>query len=407
MSAKSEKLAQKIQDVKKFVLAKENRYLNFSAIATELEGFLACLQTQKLNLKIISRYPILAGSVQNLIDRNPQIKDIYNCQTATLAGIQLETATKSPTSLLLKANADLKIPKTRYLLSIDRKMAIGRSPDCQIQLPIDCTTVSRYHAQIRSFLNSGADRPTINWVIYDLNSANGTYVNDISLQGNSQILKHGDRIILGKYRDTTGPELVFEDLSTPAISPEDELKKLLNGGDILCLVINPNQALLREEKALISLAREAKFIKIIAIADTSTISQNQEIIQTNLAQLKVWQNSADLNDILTLQSLPLKSFYREEQSGITDAETQRYVDAFIDLIQQSQAEDVIKDRVKSQFISQLSVIDTVFDGKLADLKEELAQHQKSLGGKTLEEINEQLKKVVKQVNRHLRNIIIL
>jgi hypothetical protein len=205
MSAKSEKLAKKIQDVKKFVLAKENRYLSFSAIATELDNLLICLQTQKLNIKIISRYPILAQAVQNLIEQNHHLKEIYHLETATLAGIKLETEVKSPASLLLKANPS---HKTRYLLSSDQKITIGRTKDCQIQLPVDCTTVSRHHTEIRPFLNSGASKPSVGWVVCDLNSANGTYVNDISLKGNCQTLKSGDRIILGKYHDSTGPEFV-------------------------------------------------------------------------------------------------------------------------------------------------------------------------------------------------------
>ncbi|PSB04646.1 FHA domain-containing protein [Merismopedia glauca] len=407
MSAKTEKLAQKIQDVKKFVLAKENRYLSFSAIATELDSLLTCLQTQKLNLKIISRYPILSQAVQNLINRNDELKPLYYLQTETLAGIKLETEAKSPASLLLKGDPSNKTQKTRYLLSLEQKVAIGRSLDCQIQLPVDCTTVSRHHAEIRPFLNSGANKPTVSWVVYDLNSANGTYVNDISLKGNSRALTNGDRIILGKYHDCTGPEFVFEDRSTSVTSPEDELKQLLKGGDMLGLVINPIQPLSREEKTVISLAQKAKFVKIILIADTSAALQNQEIIQTNLAEIKVWQNSEKLNDILIIKSLPLKSFYHQEQSFI-DAEVQQDIDSFSRLMQQllaERGEDLIKDRVKSQFLAQLSLIDTVFDEKLATLKQELEQQQKSLGGKTLEELSEQLKKAVKQVNEERERTI--
>jgi hypothetical protein len=65
---------------------------------------------------------------------------------------------------------------------------IGRSSECQVML--EGTSVSREHAQI--ILNSGV------YLIRDLNSTNGTFINDVMVKpGNNEPLKHNDIIKIG------------------------------------------------------------------------------------------------------------------------------------------------------------------------------------------------------------------
>ena len=91
-----------------------------------------------------------------------------------------------------------------YSLVSDRDMVIGRDPSCEIILDaMMYRMVSRRHAVFRP-LSTSVDGD-INWILQDLNSANGTYLNSQKLQG-SQKLQLGDRIRLGH----DGPEFVFE-----------------------------------------------------------------------------------------------------------------------------------------------------------------------------------------------------
>ena len=101
-----------------------------------------------------------------------------------------------------------------YGLSEYQEVAIGRDPSCEIALdPEQYLLVSRRHALIRPLPPLGNGLPY--WEICDLNSANGTYINDQSLQGCKQ-LQPGDRIELGKH----GAQFIFEcQFSTPLISP--------------------------------------------------------------------------------------------------------------------------------------------------------------------------------------------
>ncbi len=69
-----------------------------------------------------------------------------------------------------------------------QEAVVGRQPDCDIR--IDNLGISRRHAKLR-FTPEG-------WIVEDMNSSNGTFVNGrhISLE---QQLADGDKISVGKY----------------------------------------------------------------------------------------------------------------------------------------------------------------------------------------------------------------
>ena len=80
----------------------------------------------------------------------------------------------------------------RFLLDADRTVA-GRSTDADIFL--DDVTVSRKHAEFVRELD--------NFVVRDIGSLNGTYVNRTRIE--SAILCPGDEVQIGKYRLTFHP----------------------------------------------------------------------------------------------------------------------------------------------------------------------------------------------------------
>ena len=94
--------------------------------------------------------------------------------------------------------------QSRYLLPLSKEIVIGRDPGCQVVFDaMLCRMVSRRHAVVRP-LSSSPDGED-SWILCDLNSANGTYLNGKRLQGCQQMIP-GDRITLGH----DGPELIFE-----------------------------------------------------------------------------------------------------------------------------------------------------------------------------------------------------
>lgn len=68
-----------------------------------------------------------------------------------------------------------------------RPVTLGRAPDNDI--PIDNLAVSNYHARV--YVEAGS------LVIEDLNSLNGTFLNDIRVE--RAMLKDGDAILIGKH----------------------------------------------------------------------------------------------------------------------------------------------------------------------------------------------------------------
>ncbi len=94
--------------------------------------------------------------------------------------------------------------ESNYALLKNREVVIGRDPGCQIALDaIKFRMVSRRHAVVRSISPSPDGR--YSWVICDLSSANGTYLNGQRLEG-CQELHSGDRISLAQ----DGPIFQFE-----------------------------------------------------------------------------------------------------------------------------------------------------------------------------------------------------
>ena len=91
----------------------------------------------------------------------------------------------------------------------DRSITLGRDPSCEIAININIYgSVSRRHAEIRPIF---AKEKFKGWEICDLDSANGTFINDRRLYS-CYPLNHGDRIQLTK----DGPEFVFEQEFKPA-----------------------------------------------------------------------------------------------------------------------------------------------------------------------------------------------
>ena len=85
-------------------------------------------------------------------------------------------------------------------------MTIGRAPDNDV--PIDNLAVSNYHARV--YVEAGS------LVLEDLNSLNGTFLNDIRVE--RAMLKDGDAILIGKHH-------IILDLAHDAALPLDGWKK--------------------------------------------------------------------------------------------------------------------------------------------------------------------------------------
>ncbi|MBW4574607.1 MAG: FHA domain-containing protein [Aphanothece sp. CMT-3BRIN-NPC111] len=402
MSSKSEKLAQRIQDIQKFVAARVNREPKFGAVAEELSKLADALKPRKLTVQIVSLYPMLAQALQNLVNTRNTLTSLYQFKIATLPNQHQQTEIASPASLILKSASTTGGQETRYPLSTTQKAIIGRSPDCQIQVGLHYTEVSRHHAEFLPPANLDFERISSNWQICDLNSANGTYINDQRLQGGCHTLQPGDRIVLGKLQAAaTSPELIFEYQSNTPAAPDEEFDRLLTDCDVLCLVLNPTQPLSADEKRLMDRANKANIFKSIIVVDTSAASHASEIVKTNVSALSAWRQSQVYSQSLHINCLLLKPFYPHNHGNAVETSALQELNQFSEFLEKlanSESEDVVKERVKKQFIAQLATMDSIFNEKIETLNKKTQQQQEALGNKNINELNEQLKIALKQIS---------
>lgn len=99
--------------------------------------------------------------------------------------------------------------KGRTYRTLNEPAVLGRESD---QIPLTDRTVSRHHAQI--FPDNGS------WMLRDLRSANGTYVNGVRVARDPLRLKHGDQIKIGATLIVYTGEQSMEKLTGPRI-PRD------------------------------------------------------------------------------------------------------------------------------------------------------------------------------------------
>lgn len=95
-------------------------------------------------------------------------------------------------------------PEQCYSLDTNAEVVLGRDLDCNIVLDSNLYgMVSRHHASVIQVTNTDDKAPS--WLVCDLNSVNGTFVNGQKLRG-CKLCREGDRILLGQ----NGPEFILE-----------------------------------------------------------------------------------------------------------------------------------------------------------------------------------------------------
>lgn len=110
-------------------------------------------------------------------------------------------------------------PERRYSLENLDEIVLGRDFNCHIVLDSKIYgMVSRRHAVISHITKFTGAPPS--WLVCDLNSANGTYINGEKLSG-CKICRVGDRIMLGN----NGPEFIFELIINKQEEPEKQEKE--------------------------------------------------------------------------------------------------------------------------------------------------------------------------------------
>jgi pSer/pThr/pTyr-binding forkhead associated (FHA) protein len=370
MSEKFTKLLQRIDSVEKFVNARVKPESPLIEVRDNLRRLTQTLQTGKLRVNWVSRFPVQRAAMDNFINHYPNLLSSYQFKAIPFPQTTEKTQTLQLAQLILQPSVTTGQQPKSYKLSMTETISLGRGSQCQIKLS-ECGLVSNYHAEIIPILTSGNLQPS--WEIID-KSTNGTYVNGEKVLGKKQ-LKKGDRITLGYHKFSfKSPELIFEFQSseTKVIQPP-QYDQLWTNCDLFCLVLNPSQPINDVEQQLIEKVTKTQLFKFVIVWDTSADNlQSSQRNQENIKRLKEVINHQNSNQLSVFETcLPLQPFYPNFYSSssqiLSRNEDHLFCQVWDNLLNQ-QAEDILKERIKADFISQVSRIEKFIDEQKNKLK---------------------------------------
>jgi flagellum-specific peptidoglycan hydrolase FlgJ len=398
MSPKTAKLTQRIQDLQQFVAARINQDATYADIAEKLAQISTSLTQGKLNLQICGRLPILTESLESLLTRSQSLAKFYQIYTTTISEV-IPAKTPASTAVLVAQTNGINLSQlSPYSLPTDRNTSLGRRPDNDIVLPNNFSLVSGKHLEIIPPRTADG-----NWTIFDLNSTNGTFVNGQPVQGSQQILRSGDRIVLGATEGSAqAPEFVFEcqsnlDLQTNPL--KNPLEKAIAQADVLCLVLNPTQPLSGAEKQLIEQASKSQVSQITLVADMAPDSYGKPEIMNNIKNIEGWLK----NYPAQLVCFSLRSSYSQDNDGtVLAVDKQDELNNFSQQLEkfgQNKLEDILIQRGTQNALAQIARIEEICDRQQAKLTQKIGATESKLQISETRDLKEELKKEIKNATQ--------
>lgn len=399
MPPKTAKLNQRIEELQQFVAPRINQDATYADIAKKLEQISTTLNQGKLHLQICGHLPILTESLENLLTSYKALAQFYQIYTTIISDVN-SVKNSEPTAFLVAQNNGVNFSQaSRYPLWMDRKTSLGRRPENDIVLPNNCSLVSGQHLEIIPPKTAGG-----NWTICDLNSTNGTFVNGQPVQGSQQILRSGDRIVLGATKGSDrAPEFLFECQSNLDLEA-NSLEKQIALADVLCLVFNPSQPLSVAEKQVIEQASKSQVSQIILVADMAPDSYGKPEIMNNIKNIEEWLKNYPAQ--LVYFSLRC-SYSQDNDATVLAVEKQDELNKFYQSLEkfgQNKLEDILIQRGTQKALAQIARLEEICDRQQAKLIKEIEATEAKLQISENKDLKEQLKKEIKNATQDKDNL---
>jgi pSer/pThr/pTyr-binding forkhead associated (FHA) protein len=394
MSPKTAKLTQRIQEIQQFVASRSEQDATYADIAKKLEQISTTLTQGKLNIQICGRFPILTESLEYLLTSSQALAQFYQIYTTTISDV-ISAQTPAPPAVLVAETKGMNLSQfSPYSLPTDRKTSLGRRPENDIVLPNHCSLVSGKHLEIIPPRTADG-----NWTISDLKSTNGTFVNGQPVQGSQQILRSGDRVVLGgRAGSAQAPEFVFECQSNLDLET-NPLEKAIAQADVLCLVFNPSHPLSAEEKHLIEQGSKSQVSQITLVADLPPNSQGKPEILDNIKNIEGWLK----NYSAQLVCLSLRSSYSQAHDAtVLAVDKQDELNNFYQQLEkfgQNKLEEILIQRGTQNAMAQVARIEEICDRQQATLIQKREATEAKLQVSETRDLKEQLKKEIKNATQ--------
>ena len=225
------------QKINHFVSPRIEQDEFYSTFKLELEKVDNSVNTAKPTIEIFSHNTSLSQGLNRFFSNHPQLSQCYQLRISDLPTIEKP-------KLLLQANKYYDYQSNCYQLEKQQTYIIGRnSIHIDIALPKN-PQLSGIHAKVEAVVRD--DNTT--WVIKDLQSTNGTYVNGERIQS-PRTLQSGDKITLAySSSKPKAAEFIFQ---APIVNKDRINTNASDGGDIICLILDTHRSLTESEQALI------------------------------------------------------------------------------------------------------------------------------------------------------------
>ena len=394
MAPKSDKLAQRIQDLQKFISVRSSQNPDYSVLAQALPTIATSLKAGKLALTICSQSPNLTEALKNGLSVGEPKLDTYQLQPIDFP-TQYPTRPDHPTAILTLQTSTSK--QTISLIPTET-ITIGRRPGCTVVIPDSYDRVSGQHCEIRP-----SSDPTT-WQLCDLNSRNGTFINGQPLSG-CQTLTPGDRITLA-YADSghKSVELHFQ-LQTPTPSNIPNLfPQQLANSDVFCLILSSSQDFSQADQQLIQVVSQADLNQVVIILDIPRLGSEWTAEQlASAATITTWIREHNLSQSVQLVTLALALFDPSRQQGtMIDPSAQpdlvQFRQTLDRLTTNGQAEEHLIKRLNTQLQQHISHIESILNTQDTEITQAISATEQELATGSEADLREQTRKACKKAN---------
>jgi pSer/pThr/pTyr-binding forkhead associated (FHA) protein len=376
-SLKAAKLEKGLQELQTFLTSQPDRHPSFPAIAQSVEQVSAALKTGKLSIGVTGQNSATVKAFQASLIQHKAVSNTYQLESFPLPQMTQSAQPDSTATLCYTNSPDS--PEVYYPLSTTRPTRIGRNPRCDIFLETGKHAyASWHHTEIEWAIDN-----IPHWVIRDLQSSNGTYLNSKRLQG-THPLTSGDCFTLQPPEQV---ELEFQFECKNNLQFTSEIPVEMNY-DVLFLVLESAETLLDEEQKIIQAIDPSHPAKLALVIPTS-VSEREIKSHSLYRSLKTFVLPADQSDSeILLICEYLKELVKRKPEELLIARLTSNIQLKVSFIEQllEQQEDENKQKLKRSI------------GSLKATEEEEINPKKILKG-----ISDRKDQFFKRVKLHLAN----
>jgi pSer/pThr/pTyr-binding forkhead associated (FHA) protein len=406
MPYKLENLIQCLNATQQFTSARVDREPVFGDVLHKLKAISESLNSRRLGIQIFGRFPLLAQGFNHSLGQSQAIQQAYQLEISEIPTISQSPQQRSTTKLILIANAETGQKESHYELLPNQSILIGRdshilsqdlrSQNAQIIALSSYSRVSSVHAQIQSVSNLGSS--ITRWQICDF-SSNGTYINGQKIKV-CQDLNSGDKITLAhSTASNKAPEFVFQ--SATSTNEDGEVQQ--NMGEVVCLVVAPQQLLTADEAKFVDIISKSGVAAFLLIVDTSGFTD--QFVQKVDSDIKNLHNQLEaqypsLAESMLLMHLELHPFYQETTQTIVQPATQQGLEWLYGVLGNlaSSRNEILAERIAKELNVQIARIEHFLEQQEAILDATILRTQSLLKNKTLIDWEKHIQKNFSRVN---------